>query len=207
MEHAYTRYIQAVYIEKKSREAKDAGVKQLNDQLFTLFNATEKLRQESLKIEQETLYWDLMGVVGNSLQLIKEKIRPALDVMGMVDCALKRTALGLESSEDFLPVKGIALGDREEAAREMEKVRELLGKFNEDFKARQGEVEAWNPELTRLREAYCKIASDYSRCLSLLSECEAKVELIDGLATHEVSLLCSLKQLKEAEVQEAGGAA
>ena len=58
----------------KSREAKEKGVKQINDQLFTLFNATEKLRQESLKIEQETLYWDLMGVVGNSLQLIKVAI-------------------------------------------------------------------------------------------------------------------------------------
>jgi len=199
MEIAYTRYIQAAYIAKKSEEAKEKGMKAISDQLFTLFNATEKLRQESLKIEEETLYWDLMGVVGNSLKLIKEKIRPALSVMETVGHSQACLSLGLEGEQHYLPLKGVTLGDREEASQEMEKVSQLLMKFEEDFRVRKEEVEAREPNLRRLREAYSKLASDYGACLSLLTESDRKCGVMEGLATHEVSLLCSLKQLKLAE--------
>lgn len=199
LEDSYIRAIQAQYINKKALEMKEAGMKQMNDQLFTLFNATEKLRVESMKVEEEKMYWDLLTLVGRSLRLVEGRLRPALELMASLSHQLERLGLGLEACEHHLPVKGVTLGDTQVARLQMEQVSSLLEKFNTDFAGRKGEIEERDLNLNRLRVSFEKMARDYGRCLSLLREVDTSVSSLESISKHEVSLLCSFKQLERAE--------
>merc|ERR1719466_310676 len=58
MDAAYTRYLQAKFIEMKSRQAREKAEKDSANQLFRAFSATENLRQEMLRKQEESLMWN-----------------------------------------------------------------------------------------------------------------------------------------------------
>jgi len=207
IEIAYIRYIQAEYIAKKTREAKETGNKEIQDQLYTVWNATEKLRQETAKIELERNYWDTLALVGRSLKLVKEKISPALELMLSVDGNLKRVGEGLDLVQHHLEVKGVTLTDQESAEEELEALCSLIKEFNRDFEARRIELGSRASDMKKLADAYEKVASDYKARLNLLRDCMKKAEQCNKLTIQETSLLMSFHDLREAEEKAAKEAA
>ena len=74
------RYLQAKFIEIKSRQAKEKAKKDCENQLFHAFSATEKLRQEMMRQQEENLMWSNIALMRKSLELVETKLSPALMV-------------------------------------------------------------------------------------------------------------------------------
>merc|ERR1719186_2286524 len=85
MSVAYTRYLQAKFIEMKSRQAREKAEKDCENQLFHAFSATEKLRQEMMRKQEENLMWSNIALMRKSLELVETKLAPVLMVLGSVN--------------------------------------------------------------------------------------------------------------------------
>ena len=72
------RYLQAKFIELKSHQAKEKAKKDCENQLFHAFSATEKLRQEMMRKQEEDLMWSNIALMRKSLELVEIKLSPAL---------------------------------------------------------------------------------------------------------------------------------
>ena len=86
----FFRYIQAHFIELKSSQALEKAERECASQLYEAFSATEKLRQEVMRLEDEDLLQSNIAVVKETLNLIDLKIKPILKVRStqLKSCAL-----------------------------------------------------------------------------------------------------------------------
>jgi len=202
LEIAYTRYIQACFIAMRSREAKDKVKKEIDNQIFTAFSATEKLRQEVAKVKEEKELWDCLAKVGKSLKLVKEKLSPALDLMAATNDKLGRVVEGLDKVQHHLIVQGINLPDQQTAATELDTLSKMFVNFNQQFESVKEELGRRSPQVECLAAEYEQVASHYSYCLTLVKRARVLMNQVDSLATQEASLAISLDMLKKEEEKQ-----
>ena len=74
------RYLQAKFIEMRSRQAKERVEKECRNQLFHAFSATESLRQELMRKQEEEQMWSNIAMMKKSLEVVEMKLSPALNV-------------------------------------------------------------------------------------------------------------------------------
>jgi len=196
MSVAYTRYLQAKFIEMKSRQAREKAEKDCENQLFHAFSATEKLRQEMMRKQEENLMWSNIALMRKSLELVETKLAPVLMVLGSVNEKLSLVAGGLDRVKHNLIVQGINLADQETAASELESLSKMFIKFNEDVAVHKNVVEAEGVEVARMAEEYSSLADKYSKTIELIKDCRSMLEQADQLASQEASLAISLSQLE-----------
>jgi len=199
LEVAYTRYIQACFIAMKSREAKEEVKKEVDNQIFTAFSATEKLRKEAAAMKEEKKCWECLAKVGRVLKLVKEKLAPALELMAGADGKLARMVEGLDKVQHHLIVQGITLPDQEVAAKELESMSTLFAQFYEEFEPLEGELRKRAPQIKCLAAEYEQVASQYSYCLELVKRARRLLRQVDSLKTQEASLAISFDQLRKEE--------
>merc|ERR1719369_547220 len=196
MNIAYTRYLQAKFIEMRSRQAKEKAERDCEKQLFHVFSATENLRQEMMRKQEEKLMWSNIAMMKKSLEIIETKLSPALMVLESVNEKLSLVGTGLDKVKHNLMVQGVNLEDQETAARELESLSEMFKKFNEDVLVHKNVIEAEGIDVARMAEEYSSLAQKYSRTVQLIEECKSLLEQADQLTNQEASLAISLSQLE-----------
>jgi len=200
IDEAYTRYIQAKFIELKSSQALEKAERECASQLYEAFSATEKLRQEVMRLEDEDLLQSNIAVVKDTLNLIDLKIKPILKEYESFNIQLASTAAGLESVKHYLTVKGINLPDQEASAREMEKLAGLFRKFNADVVGARAQI-AGSLDIQRTAELYSTLAEKYENILAVLKNCSLLHEEASDLVEQETSLIFSMNQLAVARAK------
>jgi len=196
MNVAYSRYLQAKYIEMKSRQTKEKIKKDCENQLFHAFSATEKLRQEMMRKQEENLMWSNIALMRKSLELVEAKLAPVLMVLESVNEKLSLVATGLDRVKHNLIVQGISIADQETAAVELEKLSKMFVKFNEDVLVHKNVVEAEGMNVSKMAVEYSSLADKYSKTIELIKDCRSMLEKADELSSQEASLAISLSQLE-----------
>merc|ERR1712179_617232 len=195
MNVAYTRYLQAKFIEMRSRQAKERAEKECRNQLFHAFSATENLRQEIMRKQEEELMWSNIAMMKKSLE-VEKKLSPALNVLESVNYKLSLVGVGLDKVKHNLIVQGVNLADQETAAKELESLSEMFKKFNEDVVVHKNVIEAEGVDVAKMAAEYSNLAEKYSRTVEILKDCESLLGQADQLTDQEASLAISLSQLE-----------
>jgi len=196
MNVAYTRYLQAKFIQMKSRQAKERAEKECQNQLYRAFSATENLRQEIMRKQEEKIMWTNIAMMKKSLEIVETKLAPALKVLESVNEKLNLVGMGLDKVKHNLLVQGVNLADQETAAQELESLSEMFKKFNHDVVGHRNVIEAKGIDVKKMAQEYSSLSEKYSRTVEIRKECKGLLEQADRLTAQEASLAISLSQLE-----------
>ena len=94
--------------------------------------------------------------------------------------------------KDNLVVQGISLGDQEQAHREMENLKEMFAKFNEDMEAYRETAEEDGEELVQIATSFRELSDDYQKIVKLTEKVKKLLKETESQAIKEASLTISL---------------
>jgi len=197
MDRMYNRYIQAKYIEMKSKEAMEKAEEDAKRQILEAFFATEELRIEVEKREQALMVKSCLESMRKSYQFLEGKLAPLLEKMCPADERLEAMANSMEKVKHNLVVQGIDFVDQSQAASHMEKLSVMLLQFIEDAKSFMSVIEDEEVNLEAVNEDTIKLHNDYARLVDLVGECNKVIKKCEILALQEMSLKISLCQLEK----------
>jgi len=197
MDRMYNRYIQAKYIEMKSKEAMEKAEEDAKRQILEAFFATEELRIEVEKREQALMVKSCLESMRKSYQFLEGKLAPLLEKMCPADERLEAMASSMEKVKHNLVVQGIDFVDQSQAASHMEKLSVMLLQFIEDAKSFMSVIEDEEVNLEAVNEDTIKLHNDYARLVDLVGECNKVIKKCEILALQEMSLKISLCQLEK----------
>jgi len=197
MDRMYNRYIQAKYIEMKSKEAMEKAEEDAKRQILEAFFATEELRIEVEKREQALMVKSCLESMRKSYKFLEGKLAPLLEKMCPADERLEAMASSMEKVKHNLVVQGIDFVDQSQAASHMEKLSVMLLQFIEDAKSFMSVIEDEEVNLEGVNEDTIKLHNDYTRLVGLVGECNKVIKKCEILALQEMSLKISLCQLEK----------
>ena len=99
------RYIQALYIRKKTYEARDKAREDARRQIMTAFAATEELRIEVQRREEAAQQKQAAGNLTRNLEVLESKLPPLLEMLKPTSKKLADVASSLEQVKHNLVVK------------------------------------------------------------------------------------------------------
>lgn len=199
LELAYTRYLQAKFIEMKSREAREEVEREAREQIFRAHLATQQLQQRILEEKQKVQVNQALEVIKRSLEIVEEKMEPMLQAVREMNEKLGLVVGELDHAQHYLPVQGIDLKDQETAKKELDKISEVLIKFNDNFSAYKEQVRE-QENVGKMALDYKIAAEKYVEVLSLVAKCRKMIEEENSLAVQEASLAVSMEQLKSVSI-------
>lgn len=199
MELAYTRYLQAKFIEMKSREAREQVEREAREQIFRAHLATQQLQQRILEQKEKVQVNQALEVIKKSLEVIEEKMEPILQAVGEMNEKLGLVVGELDHAQHHLPVQGVDLKDQETAKEELDKISDILTKFNDNFRAYKEQVRE-QEDVGNMALDYKIAAEKYVEVLSLVAKCRKMIEENNSLAVQEASLAVSMEQLKSVTI-------
>ena len=100
-----SRYIQASYIKMRSEEAKRQAEMDVKKQILKAFFATEELRVQVEKKEQEMQFQSCFSLARKSLQVLETKLAPLLQVVKSSNNKVRMVAESLEHVKHNLVVQ------------------------------------------------------------------------------------------------------
>ena len=99
------RYIQALYIRKKTYEARDKAREDARRQIMTAFAATEELRIEVQRREEAAQQKQAARNLTRNLEVLESKLPPLLEMLKPTSKKLAEVASSLEQVKHNLVVK------------------------------------------------------------------------------------------------------
>jgi len=199
LELAYTRYLQAKFIEMKSREAREQVEREAREQIFRAQLATQQLQQRILEEKEKLQVNQALEVIKKSLEIVEDKMEPMLKAVREVNEKLGLVVGELDHAQHHLPVQGIDLKDQETARKELDKISDVLIKFNDNFSAYKEQVRE-QEDVGKMAVDYKIAAEKYVEVLSLVAKCRKMIEENNSLAVQEASLAVSMEQLKSVTI-------
>lgn len=199
LELAYTRYLQAKFIEMKSREAREQVEREAREQIFRAQLATQQLQQRILEEKEKVQVNQALEVIKKSLEIVEDKMEPMLQAVREVNEKLGLVVGELDHAQHHLPVQGIDLKDQETAKKELDKISDVLIKFNDNFSAYKEQVRE-QEDVGKMAVDYKIAAEKYVEVLSLVAKCRKMIEEENSLAVQEASLAVSMEQLKSVTI-------
>ena len=99
------RYIQALYIRKKTYEARDKAREDARRQIMTVFSATEELRTEVQRREEAAQQKQAVKILTRNLEVLETKLPSLLEMLKPTSKKLADVASSLEQVKHNLVVK------------------------------------------------------------------------------------------------------
>ena len=99
------RYIQALYIRKKTYEARDKAREDARRQIMTVFSATEELRTEVQRREEAAQQKRAVKNLSRNLEVLETKLPSLLEMLKPTSKKLADVASSLEQVKHNLVVK------------------------------------------------------------------------------------------------------
>jgi len=197
LEGAYTRYIQACYIWKKTLEAKEKAREDARRQILTAFFATEELRLEVQRREQAAQRKEAIKMLNKSLEVLETKMPHLMKMLQPVNEKLADVSSNLDQVKHNLVVQGINISDKEAGLKQLEKISNFLETFLEEM-SRYNEVARAEEEiLGKMARETTMMKADYRDIVDLARECKKKIKQNEDLVVRQASLALSLSQLKK----------
>ena len=113
-------------------------------------------------------------------------------MLKVVEAGIGSVSSRLGGIKDNLVVQGISLGDQEQAHREMENLKEMFAKFNEDMEAYRETAEEDGEELVQIATSFRELSDDYHKILKLTEKVKKLLKETESQAIKEASLTISL---------------
>jgi len=197
LDAAYTRYIQSCYIRMKAEEAKKKAQVESERQIMRAFFATEELRLEVQKKEEELQLKNSIKMMKISLDVIEKKLSPLLKVLGPVNSKLELVAANLDKVKHNLVVQGIDLADRDQATRQLETISGMFVQCIEDVKDYKDVAVDEDEDLSKANHDAAKLSQYYTKIVDLVQNCKKLLKHSEALTAQQASLAISLKALEE----------
>ena len=113
-------------------------------------------------------------------------------MLKVVEAGIGSVSSRLGGIKDNLVVQGISLGDQEQAHREMENLKEMFAKFNEDMEAYRETAEEDGEELVQIATSFRELSDDYQKIVKLTEKVKKLLKETESQAIKEASLTISL---------------
>lgn len=199
LDGAYTRYIQACYIRKKTLEAKEKAKEDAKRQILTAFFATEELRLEVQRRQQALQRKEAMEMLNKSLEILETKLPLLMEKLKPVSEKLEDVARNLDQVKHNLVVQGINLSDREDGLMQLEKISTFFETFLEEVSVYHEVSRAEEESLHEMARQTTVMRADYRDIVELVRECKKRIKQNEDLAVRQASLALSLSQLKQSK--------
>jgi len=199
LEGAYTRYIQACYIRKKTLEAKEKAREDARRQILSAFFATEELRLEVQRREQAAQRKEAIKMLNKSLEVLETKLPHLMKMLLPVNEKLSNVASNLDQVKHNLVVQGMNISDKEAGLKQLEKISNFLETFLEEVSLYNEVARAEEESLGKMARYTTLMKADYRDIVEFVRECKKKIKQNEDLVVRQASLALSLSQLKKSK--------